>query len=137
LDIDEADSAPKGYCVCCQEPIENDGIKESGLCFDCFDAISDKIEADAFENDYREPDDFEEYNRNEADDYRDEFNESKLNEAKEYYVEIVNSDGEEYLKMNGRTKSFVDNKNEAKIYRFSEPIYWFTEVIVHFRKLNA
>lgn len=100
-----------GFCVRCNEvPIEGDGFDHSGLCYDCYNAVSSKLE-----DNYPEPelDDFEEMNRNEADDYRDEFNESKLNEASEYYVEFNSPKGYQYLKMSGRLKNFTKNKSEA------------------------
>ena len=98
-----------GFCVRCNEtPIEGDGFMESGVCYDCYNKVSSKLE-----DNYPEPDDFEEYNRNEGDDYRDEFNESKLNEASEYYVEFNSPNGYQYLKMSGRLRNFTNKKSEA------------------------
>jgi len=63
---DSDESVEPGLCCRCSWPIENDGFDFSGLCYDCYNKVSEKLEDNYLEN--------------------DRFNESFLRESSEYIV---------------------------------------------------
>ena len=85
-----ADNPEYSYdCENCATPTFNKnhrGAQKEKLCADCYKYTHDDAPINGDESEFREQDDFETYNQNEADDYRDEFFESKLNESNGYYI---------------------------------------------------